>query len=119
MNYQNCNGIIYVIKPGDTLYKISQRYGIPTAKLLRANPNMNIYNLRIGDKICIPTGGNVTLDQIPEQTNYYTVGESESIKTVMERTNMKFAELVSLNPLNTLILKPGSEIVTKTEVNDQ
>ncbi len=111
---QACNGIIYIIKPGDTLYKIGQRYGIPTAKILRANPYINIYNLRIGDKICIPTGGDMGVEPIQEQKSIYTVGEDESIKTVLERTNMKFAELVSMNPLESMILKPGLELIIKT-----
>ncbi len=111
---QACNGIIYIIKPGDTLYKIGQRYGIPTAKILRANPYTNIYNLRIGDKICIPTGGDMATEQVQDKTSIYTVGADESIKTVLERTNMKFAELVSMNPLDTMILQPGLQLTIKS-----
>lgn len=118
MNNQACNGIIYVIKPGDTLFKIGQRYGIPAAKILRANPYTNIYNLRIGDKICIPTGGDIAVEP-QELKNTYTVGENESIKTVMERTNMKLAQLLSMNPLESMILKPGLELFIKSEDSDK
>lgn len=114
MNYQSCNGIVYTIKPGDTLYKISQRYGIPTAKILRANPYINIYNLQIGENICIPTGGNTNTDN----RLYYTVGNDESIKSVLDRTNMTFTELLALNPLQTMILKPGLKIAVKKKARE-
>lgn len=115
MNYQACNGIIYVVKPGDTLYKLSQRYGIPTTKILRANPYINIYNLQIGDKICIPTEGNMSVDQRP----FYTVGEGESIKTVLDRVSMNLTEFLVLNPLETLILKPGLEVAVQRRPREE
>ncbi|SET05373.1 LysM peptidoglycan-binding domain-containing protein [[Clostridium] polysaccharolyticum] len=51
-----CNGTKYVIKKGDTLYSISRRYDVPLAMVLRANPYVDVYNLQIGDEICIPDG---------------------------------------------------------------
>ena len=54
MNYQYCHGMTHVIKEGDTLYHISRRYQVPLALLLRANPYVDVYNLQIGDEICIP-----------------------------------------------------------------
>ena len=49
-----CNGTKYVIKNGDTLYSISRRYNVPLALILRANPYVDVYNLQIGDEICVP-----------------------------------------------------------------
>ena len=115
MNYQACNGIVYVIKPGDTLYKLSQRYGIPTTKILRANPYINIYNLQIGDKICIPTEGNMSVDQ----RMFYTVGEDETIKTVLERLDMNLIEFLALNPIGTLVLKPGLQVAVSRNPREE
>lgn len=50
-----CNGTKYVIKKGDTLYSISRKYDVPLALVLRANPYVDVYNLQIGDEICIPS----------------------------------------------------------------
>lgn len=50
-----CNGTKYVIKKGDTLYSISRRYDVPLALVLRANPYVDVYNLQVGDEICIPS----------------------------------------------------------------
>ncbi len=49
-----CNGMMYAVKQGDTLYSISLKYGIPLVLLLRANPYVDVYNLQVGETICIP-----------------------------------------------------------------
>lgn len=51
----NCHfGFIHVIEPGDTLYKLGKKYGVKVSALLFANPWINVYNLQIGDELCIP-----------------------------------------------------------------
>lgn len=49
-----CNGIIHVIREGDTLYKLSKKYYVPLLWIMYANPFVDIYNLQVGDEICIP-----------------------------------------------------------------
>ena len=51
---KKCNGIIHTIKKGDTLYLLSRYYNVPLGEIMNANRNMNVYNLRIGEEICIP-----------------------------------------------------------------
>ncbi len=48
--------VVYVIQPGDTLWKISRRYKTTVDAILQANPNINPNNLQVGQKICIPRG---------------------------------------------------------------
>ncbi len=54
MNRRYCNGMVHVIKQGETLYQLSRRYRVPLAVLLRANPYVDVYNLQVGQEICIP-----------------------------------------------------------------
>lgn len=54
MNYEYCDGITHTIKQGETLYSLSRYYKVPLAILLRANPYIDVYNLQIGDTICVP-----------------------------------------------------------------
>lgn len=54
MNYDYCDGMIYTVKKGDTLYSISRSKQVPLSMLLRANPYVDVYNLQVGDTICIP-----------------------------------------------------------------
>ena len=54
MNKSYCNGMVHVIKQGETLYQLSRRYRVPLALILRANPYVDVYNLQVGQEICIP-----------------------------------------------------------------
>lgn len=54
MNYERCNGFVYEIQENDSLYKLSRRFSIPLVELMRANPYADVYNLKIGDTVCIP-----------------------------------------------------------------
>lgn len=54
MNYDHCHGRRYTIEPGDTLYSISRKFRIPLVMLMKANPYADVYNLTIGEKLCIP-----------------------------------------------------------------
>ena len=51
---RRCNGIYHVIKQGETLYGLSRQYRVSVDAIIRANPGVNIYNLRINDELCIP-----------------------------------------------------------------
>lgn len=44
----------YVIKSGDTLYSIANRYNTSINRIISANPNINPNNLSIGQRIIIP-----------------------------------------------------------------
>ena len=55
---EHCNGIMHTVKSGDTLYSISLEHKVPLALLLRANPYVDVYNLQIGETICVPVKGN-------------------------------------------------------------
>lgn len=56
MNHRYCNGMIHVIKEGDNLYQLSRQYRVPLALIMRANPYVDVYNLTVGQEICIPVG---------------------------------------------------------------
>jgi LysM repeat protein len=43
-----------IIQPGDTLYQISQTYGVTIESILEANPSIDPNYLRVGQRICIP-----------------------------------------------------------------
>lgn len=44
----------YIIKSGDTLYRLAQRFNTTVEAINRANPNINPNNLQVGQTICIP-----------------------------------------------------------------
>lgn len=48
------NSAAYVVKSGDTFYKIANRLGTTTTSLIKLNPDINPEALLVGQKICIP-----------------------------------------------------------------
>lgn len=54
MNFDYCEGKVHVIREGDSLYKISKMYEVPLALIMRANPYVDVYNLKVGEEVCIP-----------------------------------------------------------------
>lgn len=49
-----CSGLIHVVEKGDTLYRLSRYYHVSVSDIMYENPYANIYNLQIGDELCIP-----------------------------------------------------------------
>lgn len=51
-----CSGFYYTVKPGDSLFSIAQRFGVPLPALIAANPQIPNPNLIFpGQVICIPS----------------------------------------------------------------
>lgn len=49
-----CRGVIHVVQKGDTLYQLGKFYNVSVGQLIFANPFVDIYNLQVGDELCIP-----------------------------------------------------------------
>lgn len=87
-----CRGYVHVIEAGDTLYKLAKRYDVRLFDIMRLNPYVNVYNLQIGDEICIPT-----MPPSPEKT--YVVNEGDSIDDVLRAFGVGFDALAKWNPI--------------------
>lgn len=97
----------YVIKQGDSLYKISRQFHVSIDEIMKANPLMNIYNLQVDEVICIP----VSMPQ-KNYTNYttYLVEDEDTLGSVMKKNNTNLADLMELNGLDNIYLKPGTTL---------
>ena len=49
---------MHTVRSGDTLYSISMEHQVPLELLLRANPYVDVYNLQVGETICVPVRAN-------------------------------------------------------------
>ncbi|MBH1939684.1 LysM peptidoglycan-binding domain-containing protein [Mobilitalea sibirica] len=99
--------INYVIKQGDTLYSLSRKYNIPVEAIIIANPFVNVYNLRIGEVICIPAS-------VPHE-NYmghttYMVEDGDTLRTVLNKTRINLADLLEYNSLDDIHLEAGTSL---------
>lgn len=86
-DYSRCDGMLHEIKARDSLYKVSRLYGIPLEDLMEKNPMTDVYNLTIGDKLCIP------VKHVP-----YIIWEGDTLDSVLERFHMDYRTFRDANP---------------------
>lgn len=104
--FDTCNGIIYTIKKGDTLYSLSGRFKVPLARILRANPYIDIYNLQVGEQICIPKCPNCN----PFYLMSYIIKTDETLLDILNRFGIELEDLLKYNNLNGMQLQAGSKL---------
>lgn len=51
-----CRTIIHVVQPGDTFYRLAQRYQTTVPDIIQRNPGVNPYNLQVGTRLNICSG---------------------------------------------------------------
>lgn len=117
MNFDYCEGQIHVIKAGDTLYSISRMHNVPLAMILRANPYVDVYNLQVGDEICVPIPLPVpgtgpmplpTPEVVPgSMATSYMVQEGDNIQKILNDFQISLEDLLKFNDLETMYLQPG------------
>lgn len=92
-----CSGTLHTIAEGDTLYMIAKQYRIPLAVIMRANPNMDPYNLQIGQQLCIPAAGSGQTPSCPGGMLYQTQ-RGDTLTRIAERFNVTYEALMMSNP---------------------
>ena len=108
----NCNGTVYVIKEKDTLYQIAKQYNVSVRDIMRKNPYVNIYNLQIGDELCIPSAGPV----ISGAFEPYVVKKGDTLMNIMKNKNVSFEKLAKSNKsVRELTLPVGTVLLIDKE----
>lgn len=106
-----CRGQVYKVENGDTLYSISRKYNLRVRDLMQSNPFVNVYNLQVGDELCIP----VVPGTGPETgVRPYVVKRDDTVLSILEQNQISFEDLARLNrsvavlkiPAGTVLLIP-------------
>ncbi|WP_338489620.1 LysM peptidoglycan-binding domain-containing protein [Ruoffia tabacinasalis] len=109
------NGHYYVVKPGDYLYKIANRFGMTTEDLIEAN-NLVSNNLQIGDVLFIPSdsaedddedNGN---EETPSET-YYTVQAGDYLYKIAQQFGTTVEAIKDVNGLTNNNLQIGDVLL--------
>ena len=95
----------YIVKSGDSLYKIAQKYNATVSELMNLN-NLTSTTLRIGQVLKIPTS-NTT------QPITYTVKSGDSLYKIAQKYNTTVSNLMSLNNLSSTLLSIGQVLKIK------
>ena len=99
---------IYIVKSGDTLYSIANRYGM-TVDELKALNNLTSNTLSIGQQLVVSEGNAATLDT-------YTVKSGDTLYSIANKYGLTVSELKSLNNLTSDLLSIGQVLNVSNSV---
>ena len=86
----------YNINPGDTLFSIAEKFGTDTEALLLANPDINPYNLKTGQRICIAQ--KFTEPPMCESRNFYVIRRGDTLGKIAATFEITVREILAVNP---------------------
>ena len=91
--------IIYVVKPGDTLYEIARRYDVDLNRIVDDNQLDPNESLVIGQALVI------------RRDNFtYTVRQGDTLYSIANRFNVDVEDIIETNNLDTDQLRVGQEL---------
>jgi len=107
---------IYIVKQGDTLTSIAQKLGIPLEKLKDANPNVKSSDLKIGQKILIPskriTSSLQQTSLSTSQARIYIVQQGDNAYDIAKKLGCSLEALKKENPgINLANLNIGDRLI--------
>ncbi len=94
-------GTIYTIEPGDTMFRIANRYGVNLIALNNANPQISNPNVIFaGQRICVPK---IITPQPPPQNScldgrVYLVQRGDTMYNIARRFGISVQEIIAANP---------------------
>ena len=105
----------YIVKAGDTLYGISNQYGVSVTELASLN-NVNANSLKVGQKLIIPSKSGLN----PDNMFMYTVKKGDSLYAIAKLYGTSVDEIKKLNYLTSNSLVVGQvlripEVYTKPD----
>ena len=94
---------IYIVKSGDSLYRIAIKFNTTADELKRIN-NLSSNNLSIGQKLIIPSNNSEIV---------YTVIKGDSLYSISKKYNTTVNEIKKINNLSNNNLSIGQKLIIK------
>ena len=96
----------YIVKQGDTLYGISNQFGVSVTDLKKVN-NLSSNLLSIGQVLVIPN----TSGSNPSNTFTYTVKKGDSLYSISKVYGTTVNDLIQINQLKSNVLSIGQKLI--------
>ena len=95
----------YIVKAGDTLYGISNQFGVSVTELINLN-NVQPTTLQVGQTLKIPNVSGTN----PSNTFIYTVKKGDSLYKIAQKYNTTVQAIINLNNLKSINLSIGQTL---------
>lgn len=107
------NNNYYIVKAGDTLYSIANKYGLTVDELKKIN-NLSTNNLSIGQKLLIKDDNNL-------DSNYdiYVVKGGDTLYSIASRYGLTVDKLKDINNLSSDNLSVGQKLLVPSSSNNK
>ena len=96
----------YTVKSGDTLYGISNQFGVSVMDLARANNLSLTDTLSVGKTLTIPSSSGTN----PNNMFIYTVKKGDSLYSIAKKYDTTANEIIKINNLKTNALSIGQQL---------
>jgi LysM repeat protein len=103
----------YVVKKGDSLYKLSKKFSASVNDLKKAN-KLDVNNLYVGDVLLIPTSKNSTNNAASVSQHGYVVAKGDTLSEIAERFRVSANSIKAANNLNSNNLRVGQKLIIPT-----
>lgn len=116
------DSLTHVVQPGDTLFRIAVRYGVPMEQIAQANNIANLSRIYRGQVLVIP--GLSVPDGSPQVDNplvagspaVHVVQRGESLSMIARRYGMTMGQILQANNIaNANLIYPGQSLNIWTE----
>ena len=105
-DHNQCDGVLHEIKKNDTLFLLSRFYKVSIEDIIEKNPRVDVYNLKIGDKLCIPM-----------KYKTYQIKQGDTLDEMLERFLIDYESFRGVNPQMKSIKLPEGEVVFLPETS--
>ncbi|EDP76434.1 M23 family metallopeptidase [Hydrogenivirga sp. 128-5-R1-1] len=105
--------LYHKVRPGDSLWKVADRYNLYIKDILRANPKLRKKKyLRVGQRICIPYKKRVVKRKKSVKKSYvvYRVRPGDSLQKIAKRFGVSWREIKRFNRLRSNVIVVGQKL---------
>jgi LysM repeat protein len=105
--------VVHVVRPGDTVWEVARRYGVPTEAVLAANKLDAAAAIRPGRKLVLPGATpRRRSTTVVERTRAHVVRPGETVTTIARRYGVSVTSVLRRNGLrSTSTIHPGRRLL--------
>lgn len=111
----NVDSVRYILEEGQTLFSLSQEYGVPLEELIEANPELNPLDLRPGETVMIPVARREQRRPILVNGYAYTSINTNSLNCVLPFLTFISPFSYKLTPTAELVSPEDSDLIFRAQ----